>query len=640
LNSSDRLVHLRVLCGAAAIAVLVSCAFLAWPAAQQLPAPLSPPFAVRGTPVGEPTQVCGTTDETTEARQRLRPLSVLPDDTPLWFDQDPTLLTADYHGVITLRNLLVTGDIESIQFKPIGNGPPETWTRSGVTQIGTRVISVFSPSWTQQQLTPVFEGQEFGFDNPYLYWGEVLPPGVSAGNGYGVYLRVLSNSIPQVTVVQASQDVQYSSAVVNIRADDFGYTQLLDDENAFRFDAITKRFYALFQDSYDSVGITTESTRLTTPSYQAFHQRVRNDVKGIGLPLFDNSANYGSAGRLSGIEFFTGATMTTNRTLAHETAHRWSSFIDWGKLLGITLAGHQPTAHDPLMTGGETRIGAVLQATRRVANTNGSWTIQRTPAPILFHPYTLYAMGLMAPESVPEIAFFEDQGQFNPSGIATPEIGAVISGNARTATAFNVIGMMGTREGPVPTTWDQALIVVSSGRLLSRREMDYWTFYSQRTADPNGTGVISWTGYGSFDAATLRRVNLTHDIRPREGDPIREPLAVDAPGFAPSDFREIQPDMPVATVYDVGERFRMTGRVIATDRNDFSSVLVGLYRDPGGEGDFIRGDSRIASNGAFDIATSAFTADQRGQWVLEVFLFWSGSGPQHARFYLGPVTIR
>jgi hypothetical protein len=640
LNSSDRLVRLRALCGAAAIAVLVSGAYLAWPAAQELPHPLSPPFAERGTPVGEPAQICGTVDETTEARIRLRPLSVLPDNTPLWFDQDPTLLTADYRGIITLRNLLVTGDIESIQFRPVGNDPLETWTRTGITEIGSRLISVFSPSWTQQQLTSVFQGQEFGFDSPYLYLGEVLPPGVSPGGGYGVYLRVLSNSIPQVTVIQVADDVQYSSAVVNIRADDFGYTELLDDENAFSFDRVTRRFYELFQDSYDSIGITTESVRLTTPSYNAFHLRVRNDVKGIGQSIFDGSARYGSAGRLSGIEFFTAASMTTNRALAHETAHRWSSFIDWSKLLGITAAGHQPTAHEPLMTGGETRIGAVLEGNRRVVNAGGSWTIQRTPAPILFHPYTLYAMGVLAPEAVPEIAFFENQAQFNASGVSAPAIGTVVSGDAKTATAFNVIGMVGPREGPVPSTWDQALVVVSSGRLLSRREMDYWTFYSQRTADPNGTGVITWTGYGSFDAATSRRVDLTHEIRPRGGDPIREPLAVDAPRFAPSDFREIVSDAPVPTLYDVGERFRITGRVTASDRNDFSSVLVGLYRDPGGDGNFIRGDSRLGSNGTFDIATPVFTADQRGQWIIEVFLFWPGSGSQQGRFNLGPITVR
>jgi len=623
-----------------AIGLAVSFFFIPRLTAQEAPVALAPPFAQRGAPLGEPPLICGTVDGAMAAAMRFRPRRVLQDNTPLWFDQDPVLLTADYQGVITLRNFLVTGDVESVQFKPSGGDAIETWARVGISQIGNRSASVFSPSWSQNQLASAFKAQEVGFDTPYLYWGEVLPPGVAEGSGYGVYLRVLQNSIPQVSVVQVADDVQYSSAIVNIRADDFGYTQVLDDENTYGFEKVTRRFYQLFPDSYDSIGITDASTRLTTPTYAAFHWPVKNDIKGIGQPLFDMSASYGSAGRLSGIEYFAGATMTSSRSVAHETAHRWAAFIDWGKLLGITPAGHQPTAHDPLMTGGETRMGAVLDGTRRVANAGGGWTIERTPAPILFHPYTLYAMGLLAPEAVPEIAVFEDQGQFSPASVATPASGTAVKGDAKTATAFNVIGMIGPRQGPVPTTWDQAVIVVSSGRLLSRREMDYWTFHAQRIADPNRTGVITWNGHGSFDAATSGRIDLTHEIRPRDGEPIREPLPVDGPRFAPSDFREIAPDAAVPSVYGPGERFRMTGRVTATDHNDFSNVLVGLYRNLGGDGEFIRGDSRVDSKGMFDVATRSFTADDRGQWILEIYLFWPNSGSQYARFFLGPITVR
>ena len=50
----------------------------------------------------------------------------------------------------------------------------------------------------------------------------------------------------------------------------------------------------------------------------------------------------------------------------------------------------------------------------------------KTPAPILFHPYMLYAMGLLAAEVVPEVSVFEDQAQFNPTSIATPSVGTVI----------------------------------------------------------------------------------------------------------------------------------------------------------------------------------------------------------------------
>jgi hypothetical protein len=84
----------------------------------------------------------------------------------------------------------------------------------------------------------------------------------------------------------------------------------------------------------------------------------------------------------------------------------------------------------------------------------------------------------------------------------------------------------------------------------------------------------------------------------------------------------------------------MTGRVAATDHTDFSSVLVGLYRNLGGDGEFIRGDSRVDSKGTFDLATRLFTPDDRGQWILEVYLFWPNSGSQYARLFLGPITVR
>jgi len=170
--------------------------------------------------------------------------------------------------------------------------------------------------------------------------------------------------------------------------------------------------------------------------------------------------------------------------------------------------------------------------------------------------------------------------------------------------------------------------------------MDYFTFYAQRAADPNGSGVVSWNGHGSFDSATSRRIDLTHDIRPRDREPIREPLPVDFPPFARTEFGDILPDAPIASVYDVGERMRLAGTLTATDRSDFDLALIRLNRDTGGTPDLIRGQSAISANGRFDIALPVFTSAQRGQWRVEVFLFWPSSGSQFARSYHGVLTVR
>lgn len=628
----------RLLGGIAAVGVLLSAAKTERLGAQ-LPNAALPPLYNGSLFSNLPAELCGTLSPAEEAALRFRPRSVLQDNIPLSFEQDPALLTGDYRGVVTLRNFLVIGDVTTVQFKPVGSDGIETWTRSGVTTISNRTLSVFTPSWSVDQVSRAYQNQEVGVDNPQLYWGEVLPTGTPPGGGFYVYLRVISNSVPAVTVRQLADDVQYSSAVVNIRLDDFGSSLLVNDENNYALDVVTKKFYQYFQDTYDSIGMTAGATRVAQAA-NAFHQRVRNDIRGIGLPLFDDSARYGSSGRLSGIEFFNGLSMTSNRSLPHETAHRWGAFIDWARLLGISLAGHQPGAHDPLMSGGETRLGAVLEGTRRVQTDGSTWTIQRTPFPIRFHPYMLYAMGLLAPENVPEVAVFETQGQFNATGVATPSVGTVVTGDTKTATAFNVIGMLGPREGPVATRWDQALVILSSGRLLSRREMDYWTFSAQRTADPNSSGVLSWNGFSSFDTATYRRIDLTHEIRPIAAEQIQEPLPVDFPRFAPTDFRDVITDSAIASLYDVGERFRFAGRVTATDHNDFNQILVGLYREPGDQANFIQGRSSVSANGSFDIALPVFTADQLGQWSIVVYLFWPGSGSQYARMQLGPLTVR
>src|SRR6185295_17353672 len=107
-------------------------------------------------------------------------------------------------------------------------------------------------------------------------------------------------------------------------------------------------------------------------------------------------------------------------TSSHEIAHQWGDYINWTRLTGITRSGVQPNAHDPLWAEGETLIGGMLQPMRRVVRVEDGWQVQVTPAPALYHPFTMYAMGLVAKDDVPEITLFDDQGQFDPTGAATP----------------------------------------------------------------------------------------------------------------------------------------------------------------------------------------------------------------------------
>ncbi len=588
--------------------------------------------------LGQLSETCSTFT-VRDQRYGWRPLEALADGRPVSFTQDPSLLTADYRGGVTLRDFLVAGDVPAIRFKPFDpdSTGQETWTRTGVLNIGGRTVSVFNPSWGSDRLSAVMRRTNWGFDYPFVYWGEVLPDGIDVGGGYHVRLRFVSNALPAVTVRQAAPDVQYSSSVVNIRIDGFSNSRLGTDENQVDFAAVTKKFYQYFQDTYDTIAITTQDLNLS--GFSAFHVNVKNEVSGIGQEIFNSAPDYGSAGRLSSVEMFYGSNIATNKTGTHEVAHQWGAFIDWTRLNGLVRTGHQPAAHDPLMSGGETYIGSVLDGDVRVSG-DGGWHIEATPYPIRFHPLTLYAMGAVPKEAVPDIVTFDDQGQFlGLPDPRNPDPGTPVGGAMHSTSISNIIGMLGARSGPAPTEWQRAIVIVSSGRLLTQREMDYWTFYAQREADPNRSGVASYDGYVSFDVATNGAIDLKHEIRPLAGGQIVQPLAVDYPSFAANDFRDVVFDQRIASLYRVGTTATFSGRVSATDRNDYFAVIVRLYRTPGGASDIIQAQAAINGNGSFSVTLPPFGPEHAGRYTLQVFLFFPNAGSQTPRVIAGPITV-
>jgi hypothetical protein len=360
-------------------------------------------------------------------------------------------------------------------------------------------------------------------------------------------------------------------------------------------------------------------------------------VQGLNLRVFNQSADYGSrSGRLQSVELFQRVNLTQHASSSHEIAHQWGDHIDWTRLTGISRSGHDPDGHDPLWAEGETFIGSVLTATRRVARAGDGWVIERAADP-RFHPISLYSMGLIGPEAVPELTLFDDQAQFDPNTSATPDPGRAVIGPTRTATIYNVIGMYGARTGPVHATWRRATVVVSRERLLTQREMDYWTFFAQRLGDPNRTGSIGYFGTGSFDRATGNRMDLRTEIEPLSGEPINQPLAVDDQPFGTRDLHGVVLDAPLPSRYRVGERVSWSG-VVNAERHDINLVRLRFWKAGGDTNDAIRVEGRPNDRGSFILQTQ-FEERHRGTYLMEVFLYWPDSGAQFSRGSLSPVTI-
>ncbi len=154
------------------------------------------------------------------------------------------------------------------------------------------------------------------------------PADVSSAN---FFVNVDDASVADVAVLPSASDMRCAPHVVNLQvpADDPAglWETLYTDEQT-----VLNRFYEVFGDSYDFANVVYLHPDLTA---NRDHFAVKNDVSGIGQPIIDNTAGYGSAGALRGItrfpldQFFDLASPGAQ----HELGHQWINFLDGPPLL-------------------------------------------------------------------------------------------------------------------------------------------------------------------------------------------------------------------------------------------------------------------------------------------------------------------
>ncbi|HTM30399.1 MAG TPA: hypothetical protein VL263_03815 [Vicinamibacterales bacterium] len=572
-----------------------------------------------------------------EMREQWHSLA-LAEGEPLSFRQEPPLLLPrDDHGT-RLSDFSVAGDVARVRFdrwnQQTQSYEAETWERDRTDTIGGRLVSIFSPTWPPAVIQSRLATARVGLDRPFLFLGMFRGPADGPNVDRGVYLRVGNSLARPVEIVRVDDTVQYSSHVVNLVVPGFGTERLAADLD---LEPVARKFYEHFEDSYEVLAVTPEAAILDR--YAAFHRIVQNQVDGIGRPRTARFAAYGSAGTLLGVELNYNAYLLTNDTSTHELTHIWSHAFDWGRIAGIARAGHEPASHAPLMTGGESQVGAVLEATRRaVVRADGTAAIERVTGLGRQHPLDLYAMGLIGPAEVPEWFVFGEQGQFDPSTSSAPPPGTSITGPSRRVSINDVMAIHGPRSGPVLSTLRRASIVVSRDRLISGEEMAYWNYFAARLEDPTGSGIPSYEGEPSFEVTTNRRIDVRSDIRPRNGPAVSQPHDVDPAAFGTTDCRGIELTQAPRARVRVAERFTVAGRVTARDRSDFDEVLLRFWPGTGEESRAVRVFRDVSRSGTFNIDVE-MRDGQDGFYSAELFLFWPGAGSQYARCTLSPMVV-
>jgi len=321
-----------------------------------------------------------------------------------------------------------------------------------------------------------------------------------------IFANVFDAQIPPVGVRTLAPDVRCSPHVVNVvlrGADPLGTTSA--EESALRRQAI-RRLYQLFPDRYDMVNVVLALPRRTE---NRSHFGVKNQVTGIGLPVFDNTASYGSAGRLLGVnQFPLDDFFDLTEGGVHEIGHQWINFLHQPLLAaGVPHWPPSDMAHDVMgfSIGGPGGQGGTFGFVL-VFQSPGQYLVQASPVTREYSSLDLYLMGLLPPASVP------------PFVVTTAPIGDIVHGAivpGTVVTVDEVIASDGPRVPPAAPSMSlkTATIVITRQRPLTRAEMAFYDYFAARGESTvpvpfslgfaKGTAkpfAVATRGMGSLDA--------------------------------------------------------------------------------------------------------------------------------------------
>lgn len=337
-------------------------------------------------------------------------------------------------------------------------------------------------------LVPGLAAQHFQFDPRapvglalYDLSAEVIElDGATSGFLVAPSLGVLATDIPLREVKNLGATFQATEHFFNQHSQD------IDVQTPLRawggdLGVVTREFYRHFGDDYDFFMLwSLDKLEAKTPlSFENFvagrYWNVQTDYTGSALIPWNQSAAYGSGGRLLGIAVIDqGHRGLYGNNLAHELTHQWAAFTSSSLGLQEDFAHWAP----------RTSVGSVVGGYEWLDNEDGTFTVN---AEIgrggLFEmaPLDRYFAGFIGPESVPPIRVARAGVPLQHGYVVQPdEI-------ERTLTVEDIITVHGPRSpGPAMSRKEFRVAVgtVSHGRLLSAEEMTFYDILAEAAFRP------------------------------------------------------------------------------------------------------------------------------------------------------------
>ena len=250
--------------------------------------------------------------------------------------------------------------------------------------------------------------------------------------------------------------------------------------------AVARKFYRSHADTYDQLIVWTDVS-IVRGAF-AYETTIANEIRGLGIDVYDLSAGFGSGGRLRSLAIMDSLDKypadpaqrvlnegSTLAVLAHEVAHRWLAFFDF--------RNHRGEFTRDLLGRGMAHWSFFLDSDASVMEGNdiedlGGGSFRTVGAMAGFSRLDLYAMGLLAESAVPPFFYVESPVNVTPARgrESPPTLGVTFNGTRRDVLIQDIVAANGPRSpstADAPRVHTQAFIyVVGAGRTAAADQVD------------------------------------------------------------------------------------------------------------------------------------------------------------------------
>lgn len=274
-----------------------------------------------------------------------------------------------------------------------------------------------------------------------------------------------NNDVPTTGEIVFEQDftLDASRTVANFVLPSADYNKFLEGEGDIAM--VAEKAYEHLEDDFDYLIILSVETVKPPDLFFGRSTLVQNQVQGLGSSTYNNSAAYGSAGKLKSIIYMPRTEYIFSGPFLHEIAHSWGN----KGIIPSTVGGHWGFASTAGQLGGFDEIEDLGNNTYRGKLNGGAGfgTFANGGNSIVYGDLELYTMGLIESDELQPI-----EVAVNPE--MTQTFGEFTADAFETYTVQDLIAEYGVR---VPSASNsqkafKALTVVISTETISQEKTD------------------------------------------------------------------------------------------------------------------------------------------------------------------------